>query len=73
MKYRNTSNSPVFLLSKHVLEDADLVSANGKAIFCPVQLESTVCSGEGAVVVYLRGGYRCECRCKCARGLLLAY
>ena len=58
MKYQNAANSPVFLLSKHVLADADLVSVNGKASLGRVQLESAVCS---AVVVYLRGGYRCEC------------
>jgi hypothetical protein len=34
---------------------------NGKASLGLVQLESAVCSGEGAVVVYLKGGYRCEC------------
>jgi len=53
MKYRNAANSPVFLLSKHVLEDAGV---NGKASLGLVQLESEVCSGEGAVVVHLRGG-----------------
>jgi len=61
MKYRNAANSPVFLLGKHVLEDVDLVSVNGKASLGFMQLESAVCSREGSVVVYLRGGYRCEC------------
>ena len=65
-KHQNAANSPVFLLSEHVLQDADLVSVNGKASLGLAQLESAVCSGEEAVVVYLRGGYRCECRCKCA-------
>jgi len=40
----------------------DLVSVNGNASVGLVQLESAVCSGEGAVVVYLRSGYRYECR-----------
>ena len=36
------------------VEDVDLVSKNGKASLGLVQLESAVCSGEGAGVVYLR-------------------
>ena len=60
-KHQNAANSPFFLLSKHVFQDADLISVNGRANLGLAQLESAVCSGEGAVVVYLRGGYRCKC------------
>ena len=53
-KHQNAANSPVFLLSKHFRQDADLVSVNGKASLGLTQLESAACSGEGAVVVWIQ-------------------